>query len=135
LAESASIGASHARAVEHLDRDLAVAQAYVHVEAEHDLLLSQLLLPFGEPAVALLWGDRLLLPVGEGVRASGSNPGAFPLRSLNDRAPQPQEFGTHLRERAADAGHGLHLRGKHFGRDPLAQALLRPPQHALAAGG
>jgi hypothetical protein len=135
LAESASIGASHARAVEHLDREVAVAQAHVHVEAEHDLLLSQLLLPFREPAVALLRGDHLLLPVREGVRASGSDPGILFRRGLYDRAPQPQEFGTHLRERAADAGHGLHLRGKHFGRDPLAQALLRPPQHALAAGG
>ena len=118
-----------------MDRDLAIAQAYVHVEAEHDLLLSQLLLPFREPAVALLRGDRLLLPVGEGVRASGSDPGVLLRRGLYDRAPQPQEFGTHLRERAAEAGHRLHLRGKHFGRDPLTQAVLRPPQHALAAGG
>src|SRR3712207_8261713 len=40
-----------------------------------------------------------------------SDPDSLLLRSLHDRAPQPQELGAHLRERAADGSQGLDLRG------------------------
>src|SRR3712207_304899 len=104
-------GEPDARAVYDLDSCLALLEACVHVEAEHYLLLGQLPLPLHDLPVALLGGDRLLLPVRERVRASGGDPAAFPRRSTYDAAPQPQELGPHLRERAADGGHGLYLRG------------------------
>ncbi len=101
-----------AQPVHHPDRRLAVAQADVDVEAERDLLPGQPLVALHDPLVALFGRDPLVPPVRERVRARRGDPGALLRRRIVHLAPETQDLGAHLRERAANRTDRLDLRGQ-----------------------
>ena len=69
------------------DRFLAIRNADVDVQSENQVCSRDLLHVFHDRCVTLVFGDGLILPMGEGMRAGARDAQAFRFQQLGEREP------------------------------------------------
>jgi hypothetical protein len=112
----------------------------VHVRAEDEELLREILEVLLHPDIALQRGDLLSHPIGEGMRAGGSDLEPALRGEIDDRAAQPHQLRAKIRWTSAhlapDFDHRLVQLGLHFFEDQvIALEDLRDVRPELACGG
>src|SRR5512144_1490738 len=120
-----------ARLVDHLDAQLRVGDADVHVHREDQQLADDVLQLVLEQLVALQLGDPLVLPAGERVGAGGDEPQPVAGQQAAQRAAQPHHLLARLRGVPADLRADLDDRLHHLGFDVVAEHRLRDPEQRV----
>src|SRR5205085_2978131 len=97
--ESVDVRQEIARLVHDVDGRFAGRYADVHMQAEDQIRPRQALHVFHDLLVALSFGDELVVPVGKGVRADGSDPQIRLAGERRELAAQFDNVLTRVRDR------------------------------------
>ena len=116
----------------------------MHVHTVNDHVAAPILGALNHALVAFLRHDRLISPVGEGVRAGGVELDAQVVGNLADGVGQLLQLAARLSDGVADAGHHFdgvlqefagHMRAVGGGLQQLGAALAQDAEHLGGALG